>query len=84
MKYLTEDEIVQDIIKEADDSWTQVSKEDLLLGHFTTGRAIRNCYKLWDKENPHVVLNDVNHTNFPDQMSTRIMEKVWDKLNLHP
>lgn len=91
-KYLTEDEIVEDLIRtmpaESVDSWKRVPKKELILGHHTTGRAIRNHYHLWDKDNPYTV-NDpepnsdgvIDHPLFPDQVSMRIMEKVWEKLN---
>jgi hypothetical protein len=84
-KYLTEDEIVQSLLGKMDDvsraTWRSVKRTDLIQGHHSNGRMIRNQYGLWDEGNPHVVFDPVDHVNHPDQMSMRIMEKVWDALN---
>ncbi|MCK5606996.1 hypothetical protein KAR91_34230 [Candidatus Pacearchaeota archaeon] len=94
-EFLNEDEIVDDIISkmdtEAKKSWTDVKEEDLVMGHHTIGMAIRNDYLLWDENNPYtrpadgsddylVENNIVTDYNFPDQVSQRIIEKIWQKL----
>jgi hypothetical protein len=92
--FLSEDEIVADMVLNARKSeenvrsWLNVTRADLITGHHTTGCFIRNHYKLWYEGNPHTVNGySVNaqgiadHPNHPDQMSMRIMERVWD--NLH-
>jgi len=80
--FLTEDEIVNDLFK------TRLSKEDLnyineipmedvIRLHFSTGMWIRNTYGLWLEENPYTQFNDARADDFPDQVSHRILEKLW-------
>lgn len=83
--FMDENEIVNDLIRRMSEddvrSWRKYKKEDMILGHHSTGRSIRNEYHLWHSENPHTDGNDPNGDNHPDQMSHRIMEKVWTVLN---
>lgn len=54
--------------------------EDLIKLHFSLGMEIRNRYHLWSKSNPYVDGNDPEGPNHPDQMSMRIIETCWHKL----
>ena len=80
--YMTEDEIFTDmLLYRLPESEKKVliatPEEDLIMFHFGTGMWIRNHYKLWEKDNPHVVHNDSMHEKFPDQISQRIIERLW-------
>ena len=85
--FLSEDDIVKDMLsvieKDVDNmlSWSNASEEDLILQHHNVGRHIRNHYKLWHTNNPYVVHHDETHHNFPDQMSQRIIHKIWKTYN---
>lgn len=80
--FMSEDEIVSFIFKSMNEaqvmSWTNISRDDLIAAHHTTGQSIRNAFGLWDENNQHVNLGDPSSDDFPDQMSMRIMERVWD------
>lgn len=66
------------------DSFVSSSKSDLIQYHNTLGRSIRNHFKLWDNKWEPVIENrggielDTS-PNHPDQISMRIIEKVWKK-----
>lgn len=82
--YLTEEQIIDDIFKNMSPAdrktWLEVSKRDeLIRGHSSTGRSIRNRYLLWSPNNPLVDLTDPMSHKFPEQVSQRIMEKVWER-----
>lgn len=92
-KFLTEDEIVSDVLGKivsdpvALKQWLETKKKDLVSFHFNVGMRIRNMYHLWHPENPNTIVNPkpnsrgiVDHPLFPDQVSQRIIEKVWKKL----
>jgi hypothetical protein len=92
--FLSEDEIVADLLARiktspaALDTWLKVKQDSLIQAHHTVGRSIRNDYGLWDVRNPHVVLDAppnneglIDHPNYPDQMSHRIIERVWKEVN---
>lgn len=83
-RFLTEPEIVQHMMRRIDGngeptperkSWSDVAYADLIQGHHTTGRHIRNYYQLWDRRNP------LTETEHPDDVSLRIMQKVWCEVN---
>ena len=84
-KFLTEDQIVDDVLSKMDDvsraTWKSIKRSDLIMGHHGTGRMIRNHYGLWEEGNPYVVFNPATHDNHPDQLSFRVMEKVWDAVH---
>lgn len=46
-------------------------ESDMIKFHSSVGRWIRNTFKLWDSQNPHL---DGMH---PDEMSTEILKGVW-------
>ena len=81
--FLTEDEIVNDLFlnrlnQEDIDYLSKMKKDDVIMLHHGFGTSIRNQYGLWFEENPYTVLNDVMADNFPDQVSHRILEKMWE------
>jgi hypothetical protein len=79
---MTFDEVVADILAAMTDvevkTWLGVSENDLIMGHHTTGRAIRNTYGLWTPGNP-IVGTDENKKH-PDDVSMEIMKAVWNKV----
>jgi hypothetical protein len=92
--FLSEDEIVADLLAriksspDALESWLKVKQDTLIEAHHSVGRSIRNDYGLWDQRNPHVVLDPspngeglIDHPNYPDQMSHRIIERVWKEVH---
>lgn len=82
--FLTEDEIAADLVKNLTEEDVKylgsMKKEDVIMLHHGFGTSIRNMYGLWMEENPYTVLDDAIADNFPDQMSHRIIEKMWDTL----
>ena len=46
-------------------------ESDMIAFHSSVGRWIRNTFKLWDPNNPHL---DGMH---PDEMSTEILKGIW-------
>jgi hypothetical protein len=91
-KYLTEDEIVDDLLSRMDEnereSWVKRTDGELVMSRHFTGRAIRNEYYLWEEDNPYTVIDVepneeglIDHPLFPDQVSHRIMTKIRDKIN---
>lgn len=90
-KYLSEEEIVEDLLRELDaqdlERIRALHGSRLIVLHHSLGQWIRNHYKLWAEDNPHVVLNPrpsakgvIDHPLFPDQVSQRIIEKLWVRL----
>lgn len=92
--FLTEDEIVEDILRGLDPPSIRVlksikSKDALIQFHHSVGRYIRNKYKLWDRENPLTLGSDAARQmddselavadEHPDQTSQRIIERVWER-----
>lgn len=81
--YMTEDEIVDHFIGRLSDealkSWIAVAKDDLIGGHHGTGRNIRNYYALWHEENPYTDSSDPMGDLHPDNMSGRIIERIWER-----
>lgn len=92
-QYQTFDEIVDIIFEELNDESKRVlretAKDDLVLFHHTTGRAIRNDFLLWDPNNPITAEwerkadpDGVDRSpHHPDAISMRIIERVWEKVN---
>lgn len=79
--FLSEDQIVADFYHNMGAverlTWRAVKKEALIFAHHDAGRRIRNKYNLWHPDNPYTV-SDPSHDNFPDQISQRVIEKVWN------
>jgi len=84
IQYLSEDEIVNDLVNNLSDEEAMLLMEipfkNLIGLHFSVGMQIHNQYKLWDCRNPHVDAEDERSPMHPDQMSQRIIEKVWRKV----
>lgn len=83
-KYLTIEQMAKDIFRnmsEGDRRYLGLfaDKEKLIVFHHTNGRAIRNHYKLWDENNPHTDATDGASERHPDQVSQRVIERVWEK-----
>ena len=60
MKFLSPQEIVEDIIKNDRlggnlSSFVQLPYKDLIMMHHGLGQWIRNSYGLWNKENPYTM-----------------------------
>ena len=83
--FLSEQGIVSDLLLR---QWTEADKQilkntpfgDLIQYHHNVGNWIRNNYKLWDANNPYVDTKDSYGDKFPDQVSQRIIETCWTKL----
>jgi len=57
-------------------------RDKLVKYHTTLGRDIRNEFKLWDTYWSPEVIDGVDHSpNHPSQISRRVIEEVWDRLN---
>jgi len=76
---MTFDQIVEHMLAGMDEvaktSWKNVLRDQLIMGHHSTGRAIRNNYRLWEENHPAV------GDKHPDDVSMEIMEQVWDRVN---
>jgi hypothetical protein len=75
-EFLSEDEIFEDLIKSDTSDIIFVRKEKLISLNHTTGKWIRNTYRMWDKNNPYVVHDHTQDDRFPDQVSQRIIERL--------
>lgn len=85
MTYLSEEQIFQDILlyklsEKQKEEFKSIEAGDLIKFHHSFGRWIRNTYRLWEEGNPHVIHNDTMHDLFPDQVSQRIIERLWCQL----
>lgn len=79
--FKSEDEIFADIVSKLtpEDKATlnKTSEDDLIMFHHGYGTWIRNNYLLWDPKNPYTDKESSLGDDFPDQMSQRIIERVW-------
>lgn len=85
MTFMTEEQIFQDILlykltEKQKEEFKDMEADDLILLHHGFGMWIRNNYDLWKPENPNVMLEDSFHEKFPDQISQRIIERLWCQL----
>lgn len=85
-RFLTEDEIVKDIYFNQLNAYdieglVHIQEKDLIGLHHTGGRWIRNHYGLWDEANPYTTPEEPEGCNHPDQMSMRIIERLWRIVN---
>lgn len=55
-------------------------KSDLIQFHMSVGRRIRNYYRLWDANNPYVIITDEQSPFHPDQWSQTVIELLWEKV----
>jgi hypothetical protein len=59
----------------------ETPKNKLVKYHSTLGRSIRNEFKLWETEWKPDMHDGVDCSpNHPDQLSMRVIENVWDRL----
>jgi hypothetical protein len=92
--FLTEDEIVDEVLRELAEPSIRVlksikNKDALIQFHHTVGRHIRNKFRLWDRDNPLTLGSDAARKmsdeelavadEHPDQTSQRIIERVWER-----
>jgi len=86
--FLSVADILQDLMKtmkpEALLDISHMEKAALAPLHLSLGMVIRNHYNLWHEENPHTeiknpVMEDgiITDPLFPDQMSQRLIERIW-------
>jgi alkyl sulfatase BDS1-like metallo-beta-lactamase superfamily hydrolase len=84
-RFMTNEEIVADILSTmaADEkcSWTTIQRNELIEGHSSTGRAIRNYYMMWYPDNPYTDSSTPDSPTHADARSMRVMEGVWDAIN---
>lgn len=56
-------------------------KADLIQYHSGIGMAIRNAYNLWKVKWKPKIVNGVDMSpDHPDQVSMKIIERLWEKL----
>lgn len=86
-RFLSPSAVVDDMVEslrsnpEAVQSWLDIeNRSDLIQGHHTVGRYIRNHYGLWLEGNPFVDPTDSEGDKHPDAVSMWIIEQVWDRL----
>lgn len=80
MKKWTEQEIIDDLIKDDNSKKILENKyDDLILLHHSLGRYIRNNYKLWEHDWVPQLENGVDMSpNHPDAISQRIIVKLYE------
>lgn len=83
--FLSNDEIVNHLISDMDEdakkSWTEISRDQLILGHHGIGRHIRNYYLMWHPENPYSNSQQPDSPTHADARSMDVIYKVWDTIN---
>lgn len=83
--FKSEDQIVRDIIKRINQQdivlFKKIRHHDLIYLHNNMGRFIRNEYKLWNEHNPYTRYQSGNDESHPDNMSMRIIQKLWKYFN---
>lgn len=82
-EYLSADAIIEDFFsKMSSDNIREaatIPDGDLIKYHHSTGRMIRNEYRLWAEENPFTDSSDPNGELHPDQLSFVVMKRVVAK-----
>lgn len=59
------------------------SKDDLVRYHDSTGREIRNRFKLWERKWTPDVRNGIDHSpEHPDNISQEVLEAVWERVKV--
>lgn len=85
-KYLTEDEIVLIVVSELSDADRETlldtPREHLIKFHMIVGMHIRNRFGLWEADNPFTDASDPMGDAHPDQVSQRIIEQVWEHVQM--
>lgn len=82
--YMSEDDIVADLLlyqmtEDVKRKLMQYEAGDLAELHRDLGQPIRNYYRLSEPNNPYVD-NVPGSQNFPDEISMRIIERLWTRL----
>ena len=87
--FLSNDEIVNHLISDMDEdakkSWTEISRDQLILGHHGIGRHIRNYYLMWHPENPYSNSNVAQYEMVEELSNIDVSKidfditKVWNK-----
>lgn len=83
--YLSEEDIVEHMFlyvltEEAKKAFRKIdNRGDLKQLHSSLGRWIRDRYLMWDGNNPFTS-GDAFADNHPDQMSMRIIQTIWARL----
>ncbi|MGZ8924550.1 MAG: DUF6794 domain-containing protein [Nitrososphaeraceae archaeon] len=84
-RFLSEDEIIEDFISTTPkielDDLLAIDYTKLILYHNSIGREIRNKYQLWYKTNPYTDASDGNGDKHPDNLSFRLLQQIWKRLN---
>jgi hypothetical protein len=82
--FMTINEIVEDLyakLPHADLEFIKaMPREKLISFHSGPGRMIRNYYRLWQPDNPYIILDDPESPFFPDQVSQAAIEGLWETL----
>lgn len=88
-------EIVSKMTEEDKNELKTLHRDEMFKFHNHVGRYIRNEYKLWNRDNPltavwfidnesgneEFIRNGIDyHPCHPDQVSTEILEGVWDEI----
>lgn len=83
--FFTEDEIVEQELANLDPKSRAylmgLPKDDVIMLHHGTGTRIRNFYRLWDENNPFTDNADPMGDKFADQVSQRIIVRIWESVN---
>lgn len=79
---MTEDEIVKDILGKLDEQQKlHLCAHPAIDFHHGFGTWIRNEYHLWERKWTPKIINGCDYSeDHPDQISSRIIEKVKSKL----
>lgn len=79
IKFIDEKTMLFDLIRQPTSKHlTKYDRTDLIKLHHILGQHIRNRYFLWDEKNPYTDTRDSNGVFFPDQVSMRLIENVYD------
>lgn len=82
---MSNEEVIADILStmslEEKCSWTTIQRDELIEGHHSTGRAIRNYYMMWYLDNPYSDSSEPDSPTHADARSMAVMEGIWDAIN---
>lgn len=83
--FMDEHEIITDImLNQLDEQdkldFKRITRENLPSLHQAGCQGIKNYYRMWDKNNPYTNVDDITSPNYPEEMSRRVLDKVWAKL----
>ena len=72
--------VISSLSKEDRNTIKNIRKENLIDLHFGLGTWIRNSLGLWG-DNKKLLGTDEYKNDHPDNISSKIIKAVWDKLN---